>query len=147
MYISFVPSALMKYTFFHFTRWNKSHIHSKHLNIFYMFGSHRRHRVTHILKTTTRKQSKGLKGIWSQSARKPQTGQQCDRPQKNKIRLREPLCDSNEYLYLLQHLNITADRLTHCILNRLSNTIYWKSPISVLGTCGYEIYIFLEKNG
>ena len=30
-------SALMKYTFFHFTRWNKSHIHSKHLNILYIF--------------------------------------------------------------------------------------------------------------
>ena len=25
MYISFVPSALMKYTFFHFTQWNKSY--------------------------------------------------------------------------------------------------------------------------
>ena len=25
MYISFVPSALMKYTFFHFTPWNKSY--------------------------------------------------------------------------------------------------------------------------
>ena len=36
MHISFVPSALMKYTFFHFTRWNKSHIHSKHLNILYI---------------------------------------------------------------------------------------------------------------
>ena len=38
MYISFVPSALMKYTFFHFTRWNKSHIHSKHLNILYLLA-------------------------------------------------------------------------------------------------------------
>ena len=37
--------------------------------------------------------------------------------------------------------------LTHCILNRLSHTIYWKSPISILGTSSYEIYIFLEKNG
>ena len=37
MYISFVPSALMKYTFFHFTRWNNSHIHFKHLNILYLF--------------------------------------------------------------------------------------------------------------
>ena len=37
--------------------------------------------------------------------------------------------------------------LTYCILNRLSHTIYWKSPISILGTSGYEIYIFLEKNG
>ena len=27
----------MKYTFFHFTRWNKSHIHSKHLNSLYIF--------------------------------------------------------------------------------------------------------------
>ena len=36
--------------------------------------------------------------------------------------------------------------LTHCILNRLSYTIYWKSPILILGTSGYEIYIFLEKN-
>ena len=36
---------------------------------------------------------------------------------------------------------------THCILNRISHTIYWKSPISVLGTSGYEIYIFLQKNG
>ena len=38
-------------------------------------------------------------------------------------------------------------QLTHCILNRLSHIIYWKSPISFLGTSGYEIYIFLEKNG
>ena len=37
--------------------------------------------------------------------------------------------------------------LTHCRLNRLSHTIYWKTPISILGTSGYEIYIFLEKNG
>ena len=29
--------------------------------------------------------------------------------------------------------------LTHCILNRLSHTIYWKRPISILGTSGYEI--------
>ena len=37
--------------------------------------------------------------------------------------------------------------ITHCILNRLFHIIYWKSPISILGTPGYEIYIFLEKNG
>ena len=37
--------------------------------------------------------------------------------------------------------------LTHCRLNRLSNTIYRKSPISILGTAGCEIYIFLKKNG
>ena len=35
--------------------------------------------------------------------------------------------------------------LSHCILNRLSLTIYWKSPISILITPGSEIYIFLEK--
>ena len=37
--------------------------------------------------------------------------------------------------------------LTHCRLNRPTHTIYWKSPISILGTSIYEIYIFLEKNG
>ena len=37
--------------------------------------------------------------------------------------------------------------LTHCILNRLSLTIYWKSPISILGMSDNEIYIFLEQNG
>ena len=35
--------------------------------------------------------------------------------------------------------------LTHCRLNRLTSTIYWKSPISILGMPGYAIYIFLEK--
>ena len=35
--------------------------------------------------------------------------------------------------------------LTHCILNRLSRTIHWKSPISILGTPGCEIYKFLRK--
>ena len=37
--------------------------------------------------------------------------------------------------------------LTHCILNKLSHIMYWKGPISILGMSGYEIYIFLEKNG
>ena len=37
--------------------------------------------------------------------------------------------------------------LTHCIRNRFSHTMYWKNPISILGTPGYEIYIFIEKNG
>ena len=41
----------------------------------------------------------------------------------------------------------SEDLLTHCIQNRLSHTIYWKCPISILGMSGYEIYIFLEKNG
>ena len=35
--------------------------------------------------------------------------------------------------------------LSHCLLNRLSHTIYWKSSISILGTSGYEINISLEK--
>ena len=34
---SHIHSARMKYTFFHFTRCNKSHIHDKHLNILYIF--------------------------------------------------------------------------------------------------------------
>ena len=48
------------------------------------------------------------------------------------------------FFVLVQNDNII---LTHCILiiNRLSHTIYWKSPISILGTSGYKIYIFLEK--
>ena len=54
-------------------------------------------------------------------------------------------------LSLLNTWNVSATilfrALTHCILNRLSHTIYWKSPISIIGTPGYEIYIFLEKNG
>ena len=33
-------------------------------------------------------------------------------------------------------LNI-AIILTHFILNKLSPTIYWKSPISILGMSGY----------
>ena len=47
----------------------------------------------------------------------------------------------------MPEVNIKCNTLTHCILNGLSHTIYWKSPISILGTSGYEIYIFLEKNG
>ena len=39
----------------------------------------------------------------------------------------------------------TVHVLIHFILNKLSHTIYWKSPISVLGMSGYEIYIFREK--
>ena len=35
--------------------------------------------------------------------------------------------------------------LTHFILNRLTHTIYWKSPISILGMSGYIMYLFLEK--
>ena len=38
-------------------------------------------------------------------------------------------------------------QLAHYILNKLSDTIYWKSPNSILSMSGHEIYIFLEKNG
>ena len=31
--------------------------------------------------------------------------------------------------------------LTYCILNRFSHTIYWKSPISILGASSYDLYI------
>ena len=55
---------------------------------------------------------------------------------------------SNGVVYLLGFLIYCQCRpLTHCIRNRLSHTIYWKSPISILGTPGNEIYIVLEKNG
>ena len=33
MYVSWVAKPIMKYIFFHFIQWNKSHIHSKNLNI------------------------------------------------------------------------------------------------------------------
>ena len=35
--MTFISSSeVKKYTFFHFTRWNKSHIHSKHLNFLFV---------------------------------------------------------------------------------------------------------------
>ena len=39
-----------------------------------------------------------------------------------------------------------AHTLTHSRLNKLSNTIYWYSPFSILGMSGYIMYIFLKKN-
>ena len=36
--------------------------------------------------------------------------------------------------------------LTHCRLNELNHTIYWKSPISILGMSGCGSSIFQEKN-
>ena len=39
----------------------------------------------------------------------------------------------------------TVTYLTYCRLNELSQTIYWKILISILGMSGYVIYIFLEK--
>ena len=61
----------------------------------------------------------------------------------------EALLVPTAYVFVIKK-NITWSydvSLSHCRLNRLSHTIYWKSPISILGTSGYEIYIFLEKNG
>ena len=42
---------------------------------------------------------------------------------------------------------VVGTALTHYILNRFSHTIYWKSPISILGKSDYKVYIFLEKKG
>ena len=39
-----------------------------------------------------------------------------------------------------------GDILTHFILNELSATVYWKSPISILVMSGYVTEIFLEQN-
>ena len=47
----------------------------------------------------------------------------------------------------IQSVHHSVYWLTDCRLNTLSHTVYWKSPISILGTAGYEIYIFLKKNG
>ena len=43
--------------------------------------------------------------------------------------------------------HICLSYLTFFRLNKLPHTIYWKFPISVLGTCmsDYVIYIFLQK--
>ena len=40
-------------------------------------------------------------------------------------------------------IQVHHNLLTHSRMNRLSHTIYWKSPISILGTFGHEILIFL----
>ena len=37
--------------------------------------------------------------------------------------------------------------LTHCRLNELPYTIYWKILILILGIWGYVIKVFLERNG
>ena len=52
---------------------------------------------------------------------------------------------SKEDKKIRQEKNDIQTFLTHCRLNRLSHAIYWKSQISILGTSGYDIYIFLEK--
>ena len=42
-------------------------------------------------------------------------------------------------IYYYSGISMAGYLLTHCRLNRLSRTIYWKSPISILGTSGYDI--------
>ena len=68
---------------------------------------------------------------------------------KNKQNIAQTKTTNNEHhdSILAPSRAIQHNSLTHCRLNRLSHTIYWKTPISILGTSGYEIYIFLEKNG
>ena len=46
-----------------------------------------------------------------------------------------------EYRICLDYSNT----LTHCRRNRLSQTIYWKSPISILGTSGWDLHIPREN--
>ena len=43
---------------------------------------------------------------------------------------------SRKYVHMFYPLKL------HCILNRLSHIIYWKSPISILGRSGYEIFTY-----
>ena len=43
---------------------------------------------------------------------------------------------SSIYIKVLS-AEVVIGALTHCILNRLSHTVYWKSPISILGASGY----------
>ena len=62
-----------------------------------------------------------------------------------KVLRTDPLSEQMTLSKLFCFLSEMESTLTHCILNRFSHTIYWKSLISILGTSGYEIYIFLEK--
>ena len=39
---------------------------------------------------------------------------------------------------VLKGEQVTRVSLTHCRLNRLTHTIYWKTPVSILGTSGYQ---------
>ena len=49
----------------------------------------------------------------------------------------ESPCIGFKYGIVFEYLLLFA--LTHCRLNRLSHTIYWKSQISILGMSSYEI--------
>ena len=37
------------------------------------------------------------------------------------------------------------EHLTHCRLNRLPHTTYWKSPFSILDMSGYEMYVHIPR--
>ena len=52
-YISWVPKARMKYIIFHFTRWNKSHIHDKNLNFLFI--------ILHVVIVTLRAKAYDVK--------------------------------------------------------------------------------------
>ena len=45
----------------------------------------------------------------------------------------------------LSGLSSPSYTLTHCRLNELPHTIYWKILTSILGMSGYVILIFLKK--
>ena len=49
--------------------------------------------------------------------------------------------------WISPHIFFEKYSLTHCILNRIYHTMYWKNPISILRMSDFETYIFLEKNG
>ena len=56
---------------------------------------------------------------------------------------------SQQIHILWVHISSSLRCLTHCRLNELTHTIYWKILISILGTCmwGYVIEIFWKKIG
>ena len=77
---------------------------------------------THIITNTVQTKRKA---ICNENTRKLQRGPRWVRPQS---------------------LTLSAlSFLTHCILNRLSHIIYWKSSISILGTSGWDVHIPREK--
>ena len=53
IYISWVPKARMKYTIFHFTRWNKTHTHDRNLNFLFI--------ILHVVIVTLRAKAYDVK--------------------------------------------------------------------------------------
>ena len=51
------------------------------------------------------------------------------------------------FLFLKKKNVPNLEFLTHCRLNELTHTTYWKFLISILGMWGYVIKVFWEKNG